>query len=229
MLIFTSYISPLQIDYFYDDLFRSVIFIIVSVITVILSERIEKSQIKLKTSEESFRSVVESAIDGIITTNLEGNVVFVNESFQKMFQYSEEEVIGRSVRKFIPPRLRDSYNQKMKEFHKTGKRQVGTFESAGLRKDGKEFPFEISITNWEGEGELFTTSIIRNIAYRKNAEKTRSILSAIVEGSAESIIGVNLEGNILSWNKGAEQTYGYSAKETMGKSYSLLFPENSSE
>lgn len=229
MLIFTSYISPLQIDYFYDDLFRSVIFIIVSIITVILSERIEKSQIKLKTSEESFRSVVESAIDGIITTNLEGNVVFVNESFQKMFQYSEEEVIGKSVRKFIPPRLRDTYDQKMKEFHKTGKRQVGTFESAGLRKDGKEFPFEISITNWEGEGELFTTSIIRDISYRKNAEKTRSILSAIVEGSAESIIGVNLEGNILSWNKGAEQTYGYSAKETMGKSYSLLFPENSSE
>ncbi len=117
----------------------------------------------------------------------------------------------------------------MKEFNKTGKRQVGTFESAGLRKDGKEFPFEISITNWEGEGELFTTSIIRDIAYRKNAEKTRSILSAIVEGSAESIIGVNLEGNILSWNKGAEQTYGYSAKGIMGKSYSLLFPENSSE
>nr|WP_243687569.1 PAS domain S-box protein [Methanobacterium formicicum] len=171
MLIFTSYISPLQIDYFYDDIFRSVIFIIVSIITVILSERIEKSQIKLKTSEESFRSVVESAIDGIITTNLEGNVVFVNESFQKMFQYSEEEVIGKSVKTFIPPRLRDSYDQKMKEFHKTGKRQVGTFESAGLRKDGKEFPFEISITNWEGEGELFTTSIIRDISYRKNAEK----------------------------------------------------------
>ena len=228
LLLYIGFNSSTQIDYIYI-LFRSVIFVIVGIITVILSERIEKSQVKLKTSEEGFRSVVESALDGIITTNQEGNVVFVNESFQKMFQYSDEEVIGKAVKMFIPPRLRDKYDQKLKEFHKTGQRQVGTFESVGLKKDGEEFPFEMSITSWEGEGELFTTSIIRDITYRKNAEKAQSLLSAIVEGSTESIIAVNLEGKILSWNKGAKQCYGYSAKEAIGKSYSMLFPENSSE
>jgi len=230
MLIITSLLSPLTGDYLYYDFFRAVVFISVSIITVLLSERIEKSQIKLKTSEESFRSVVESAIDGIITTDISGNVVFANKSFYKLFQYSEEEVLGKSVQKFIPPRLRDKYHQQMEDFRKTGKhRLVGTFESVGLRKDGNEFPFEMSITNWEGNGEIFTTSIIRDISYRKNAEKTRAILSAIVESSAESIMGMDLKGNVLSWNRGAEQTYGYKEEEVLGKSGSIIIPTGSSE
>lgn len=230
VLIFTGFLSPLENDYIYYDLFRSAIFISVSVITVILSERIEKSQIKLKTSEEMFRSVVESAIDGIITTNMSGKVVFANKSFQKIFQYSEDEVLGENVEKFIPLRLRDKYHQQMDQFRRTGEHQLlGTFESMGLRKDGKEFPFEISITNWEGNGQIFTTSIIREISYRKNAEKTRAILSAIVESSTESIIGMDLDGKVLSWNKGSEQTYGYLAEEVLGKSGSVIFPNDSDE
>nr|WP_319372765.1 PAS domain S-box protein [uncultured Methanobacterium sp.] len=230
ILILTDWTSPLQSDYVYDDLFRSIMFISVSAITILLSERIEKSQVKLKTSEEMFRSVVKSAIDGIITTNIWGNVVFVNKSFQKMFQCSEEEVLGESVKKFIPPYLRDKYDEQLNQFRKTGEHKlVGTFESVGLRKDGNEFPFEISLTNWEGDGEIFTTSIIRDITYRKNAEKTRAILSAIVESSAESIIGMDLKGNVLSWNKGAERTYGYKAREIIGKSGSIIFPKASDE
>ena len=230
VLILTDWISPLKTDFLVDDIFRSCIFISVSVITILLSERIEKSQVKLKTSEEMFRSVVESAIDGIITTNIEGNVVFANESFQKMFQFSEDEVLGESVKKFIPSRLRNNYDKQMEHFRKTGEhRLVGTFESVGLRKDGKEFPFEISLTNWEGDGETFTTSIIRDITYRKDAEKTQAILSAIVENSEESIIGKDLKGNILSWNRGAEEIYGYKAKEVMGKSISLIFLPDSDE
>lgn len=230
MLILVSFISPIETDYIYYDLFRSAIFISVSVITVILSERIEKSQKSLKTSEESFRSVVESAIDGIITTDMSSKVVFANKSFLKIFQYPEDEVLGESVKKFIPTRLRDKYDQQMEQFRRTGKRQlIGTFESVGLRKDGKEFPFEISINNWEVDGQIFTTSIIRDISYRKNAEKTSAILSAIVESSAESIIGMDLKGKVLSWNKGAEQTYGYQAHEVLGKSGSLIFLPDSNE
>ena len=230
VLILTDWISPLKTDFLVDDIFRSCIFISVSVITILLSERIEKSQVKLKTSEEMFRSVVESAIDGIITTNIEGNVVSANESFQKMFQFSEEEVLGESVKKFIPSRLRNNYDKQMEHFRRTGEhRLVGTFESVGLRKDGKEFPFEISLTNWEGDGETFTTSIIRDITYRKNAEKTQAILSAIVENSEESIIGKDLKGNILSWNSGAEEIYGYKAEEVLGKSISLIFLQDSDE
>lgn len=230
VLILTDWISPLKSDFIYDDILRSIIFISVSIIIVVLSERIEKSQIKLKTSEEMFRSVVETAIDGIITSNMSGDVVFANKSFQKIFQYSEEEVLGESVKKFIPPRLRDKYDQQMDQFRKTGEhRLVGTFESVGLRKDGKEFPFEISITNWKGDGQIFTTSIIRDITYRKNAEKTRAILSAIVESSAESIIGMDMDGKVLSWNKGAERTYGYNAREVLGKSVSIIFPQGSGE
>ncbi len=231
ILFLSDFINPLKADPWLDDFFRAMIFISVSIITVILSERIEKSRIKIKTSEERFRTVVESAIDGIITADVSGKVVFVNESFQRIFQYSEDEILGKSVKKFMPERFREKYDTQLDHFQKTGEHKlVGrTFQSRGLRKDDKEFPFEMSITTWEVEGEIFTTSIIRDITERKKAEKTQAILSAIVENSEESIIGKDLKGKILSWNKGAEQTYGYKAVEVLGKNVSLIFLHGSDE
>ncbi|HMK53324.1 MAG TPA: PAS domain S-box protein [Methanobacteriaceae archaeon] len=231
ILIFSDWINPLRADPLTEDFFRAIIFISVSIITVILSERIEKSRLRLKISETRFRSVVESALDGIITTDISGDVVFVNESFQKMFKYSEDEVVGQSVRKFMPIRYRENYDKQLKHFQITGEHKlVGkTFESMGMKKDGKEFPFEMSITIWEVNDEKFTTSIIRDITDRKNAEKTKAILSAIVENSEQSIIGKDLKGNILSWNRGAENIYGYKAGEVLGKSISLLFLPGSDE
>lgn len=231
VLFFTDYINPIKADPWVDDFFRALIFISVSVITVILSERLEKSHLMIENSEERFRSVVESAIDGIITTDMSGNVVFVNESFHNIFGYSEDDILGKHVKKFMPPRYREKFVNQLKHFQKTGEhRLIGrTFESVGLRKDGTEFPFEMSITIWEVGNEQFTTSILRDITYRKGAEKTRAILSAIIENSDDAIIGQDVNGNILSWNKGAEMIYGYKASEVIGKSISIIYLPKSDE
>jgi two-component system, sporulation sensor kinase E len=126
----------------------------------------------LKQSEERFRTVASSAVDAIIITDLEGDIVFCNNSVQRIFGYDEDDILGESVNQFIPGRYLDEFLRKQEQFRLTGRHMLSgkLFESYGYRKDGSEFPIEISITAWETDDEKFTTSIIRDITERKLVE-----------------------------------------------------------
>ncbi len=126
----------------------------------------------LQQSEERFRTVASSAVDAIIITDLEGRIVFCNDSLQRIFGYHEHDIIGESVDMLIPGRYKEEFVRRQEKFKLTGKHMLSgkLFESYGHRKDGSEFPIEISITAWDVDGERFTTSIIRDITERKLVE-----------------------------------------------------------
>ncbi len=126
----------------------------------------------LEQSEERFRTVASSAVDAIIITDLQGDIVFCNNSVQRIFGYNEEDIVGDSVDILMPGRYQDEFIRKQEQFKLTGRHTLSgkLFESYGYRKDGSEFPIEISITAWEIDGERFTTSIIRDITERKLVE-----------------------------------------------------------
>jgi PAS domain-containing protein len=94
-------------------------------------------------------------------------------------------------------------------------------EVLARRRDGTEFPVEVSLSLLEVGAETLVLSAIRDIG-RKRAEELS--LTAIVEASDDAIIGKTLDGTIVSWNKGAEKIYGYKAEEILGHSISLLVP-----
>jgi PAS domain-containing protein len=87
------------------------------------------------------------------------------------------------------------------------------------RRDGTEFPVEVSLSFLEVGVETLVLGTIRDIE-RKRAEAL--YLTAIVEASEDAIIGKTLDGIIVSWNKGAEKIYGYKAEEVLGHSIALL-------
>ncbi|BDZ71072.1 PAS domain S-box protein [Methanobacterium petrolearium] len=231
VLFFTDFINPLKADPWADDFFRAIIFISVSVITVILSEKIEKSQIKLAESEKKFRSVIESAAEAIITIDVDRNVVFWNKKAQNMFGYDEEEIIGQSITKIMPNRFKDDFNEGMKIFVSSErvKFTMSNPNIRALRRDGQEFPFEFTGSMWEAEGQHYYTAIIKDITDKLKADETRSTLAALVENSNDAIIGKDLNGIVFSWNQGAEEIYGYTAEEMIGKAVSILLPPGSNE
>ena len=136
-----------------------------------ITER-KMAEYALQQSEERFRTVASSAVDAIIITDLDGSIVFCNDSLQRIFGYNENDIFGKSVNMLMPGRYKDEFKRNQVEFKLTGRHMLSgkLFESYGRRKDGSEFPIEISITAWEVGGDRFTTSIIRDITERKLVE-----------------------------------------------------------
>jgi PAS domain S-box-containing protein len=136
-----------------------------------ITER-KKAEFALKRSEERFRAVAESAVDAIVTTDVEGKVLFCNESLRSIFGYKRGEVIGKSLTVIMPERFRKDYINGLKKFKTSGEHsRVGrTLKTIGLKKDGTEFPFEMSLATWKSGKRTFFTSIIRDITEREKAE-----------------------------------------------------------
>ncbi len=136
-----------------------------------IAERLRVEQALLR-SEERYRSVTQSANDAIISTDGNGTIIAWNKGARTMFGYQEEEVSGRPLDFLMPERYRSAHQQGMARLRSTGKSHVigATVELAGLRRDGSEFPLELSLASWQAGGETFYSAIIRDITARKEAE-----------------------------------------------------------
>ncbi len=137
-----------------------------------LAER-TRAEEELRESETTFRSLVESANDAIILSDGSGNIVSWNRAAQTIFGYGEKEVLGKPLTVLMPERYRDSHRKGLDRLRSTGLAHVlgKTIELHGLKKDGSEFPLEISLTTWKKGRRTFYSGIIRDITERKQAEE----------------------------------------------------------
>lgn len=209
-----------------SDLFRVLMFLIIGAVVTILSEIITADEQKLRESEKKFRSVAQSAVEGICTVDEQGNIIFYNDSFLEIFGYLEGELEGVKITKLVPDIYHGDIRNIVENYKSNGNHRLlgRTLEAEGLRKDGSHFPMETSISTWVSAGKNYFTAIIRDITQRKMMEEEQNKLVSIVESSDDAIIGKDLEGNITSWNKGAENLYGYTKEEMLGKKMDHLIP-----
>jgi diguanylate cyclase (GGDEF)-like protein/PAS domain S-box-containing protein len=117
--------------------------------------------------------ILEMAAEGIISIDTKGNIQSFNRAAQKMFGYNETEVVGRNVSMLMPPPHRESHDQYLSRYLRTGEAHaIGkTRELQGLRKDGMPFPMEISVNEIKSGGVHVFTAVMRDISEKKLAQK----------------------------------------------------------
>ncbi|MCK9150891.1 PAS domain S-box protein [Methanobacterium alcaliphilum] len=162
--LFVSFIIP------FEDLIRVFMFFFVTTVVVILSEQMDKSRKILEKSEKKYRSVIESAKEAIITVSKEGHIVSWNRGAEEIFGYNDQEMLNKPITEIMPVSYREKFKTAFKVFKHPSIISKDMDKANALRKNGEEFPFDISVVSWETDGELFFTAIIRDITARKKAE-----------------------------------------------------------
>lgn len=191
-------------------------------------------------------SFFEAVPDAMVAVDAQGEIVQVNSQTERLFGYTQGELIGQKVEMLVPESLRGEHHHHRDRFHeKPQTRRMGAaLDLRGRRKDGSEFPVEISLSPVHTDSGLVVLSAIRDITDRKRIEEElrkahvelraskdrelseqRSRMALIVDSSQDAIIAKDQDGIITNWNKGAEQVYGYTAEEAIGKPITILAPE----
>jgi PAS domain S-box-containing protein len=129
------------------------------------------------------RSIAESTLDAIISADVTGRIISWNRGAEAIFGYPAAEVIGRPLPLLMPERYRARHERGLRRIRTTAEARVigRTLELHGLRKDGTEFPLELSLTTWTADGERFFGGIIRDISGRRDIERALAEKSALVE------------------------------------------------
>ncbi len=192
-------------------------------------------------------SILEAIPDAVAAVNQQGVIIQINSQTEALFGYTRDELIGQRVEILVPERQRMPHTGHRDRFHLESKiRRMGSgLDLYARRRDGSEFPVEISLSPIVMGDTTMVLSVIRDISHRKRIEedlrrvneelerrKARELrdaqnrLALIVDSSQDAIIGKNLDGIITHWNKGAEQMYGYTAQEMIGRHVSALAPQD---
>jgi PAS domain S-box-containing protein len=175
-----------------------------------------------------FELIVEGAPDAILMVDQLRRITLVNRSTENLFGYLRAELIGQPLEILVPKRYRDRPPALIASVLTEPKaRSIGTGRDLlGLRKDGTEVPIEIGLNPIETPSGLYIVVSIIDITERTRAEIVQQSMAALVESADDAILTKDLDGNIRSWNPGAERLLGYRALEIIGQPITRLLPDD---
>jgi len=198
-----------------------------------LEETVARRTAELHESEKKFSSICATAQDAIILIDKNCHISYWNLAAQKTFGYSPAQAVGRDLHELLAPeRYREAFRRGFAKFCLTGEGgAVGkTVELMGLRRDGSEFPMELSISAIQLQDHWAAVGFVRDITERKHSEQeiqeNRSRMRALLDATSESVLLLDPDGIILAINAYAAQRFDQVPETITGKNfYSFLSPE----
>jgi len=188
-----------------------------------------RSEEAFKTAEERFRAIAESTPDAVVEISGQGNIIFWNKAAERIYGYTKDEVMEKPIESLLPERFREISHKGREEFFKTGVSSFEgkTIEATGLKKDGTEFPVEISFSIWKSGTTPLFSGIIRDITERKKTQETltreRNFISAVIDTAAALVVVLDPRGKIVRLNRALLEMTGYEMIEVKGHHFWDVF------
>jgi PAS domain S-box-containing protein len=172
-----------------------------------------------------------AAPDGIVVVDDAGCIVSVNQLAGDLFGYAPSQLVGMPIETLLPERYRDRHVENRKAFTEhPARRPMGLALSLfGRRRDGEEFPVDISLNHQRGaDGAVRIVAFVRDITARRHMEEglraAEENFKLLVEGVGDhAIFMLDPGGRVLTWNTGAERIKGWSADEIIGRHFSVFY------
>ncbi|HEX8721975.1 MAG TPA: PAS domain S-box protein [Pyrinomonadaceae bacterium] len=221
---------PLGLALDFNDLLQTGAFAAVSLFISVLADRRARAESAALSSRESLETTLRSIGDAVIATDGRGHVRFMNPVAERLTGWPLAEAEGRplaEVFRIVNEETRETVESPADKVLREG-RVVGLANhTLLLARDGREVPIDDSgapIRDERGQ-TAGVVLVFHDVTEQRHAGRERSRLAAIVESSSDAIVGKTLDGTVTSWNAAAEQMYGYTAEEAVGRHISFVVPE----
>lgn len=201
-----------------------------------LAEKLREMALEdLRSSEARFRGVLESAPDAAIIVDSRGRITFANAQTERIFGFSPEDLIGRSLEILVPDNYREMHRRHILEYRNAphARAMSAGIELHGKRRDGTVFPADIMLSPIRMDHDTSVLAMIRDITVAKESERvlreSEELFRSIYEASPVGIINVDREGRIIKSNLAATRLLGYSAAELQRMRFNDFTPDDDTQ
>lgn len=174
--------------------------------------------------ESRFGDLLNSTPDGVVIVSPTGRIISSNIQVEEMFGYDRNELHGEYIEVLLPNRYQTAHGNHRSDFFRQPRmRRMGAgLELYGKRKNGDEFPVEISLSPISTEEGILVMSVIRDVSDRLKAEEK---FKGLLEAAPDAIVIVDGTGKIVIVNSQTEKLFGYERQELLGNVIGVLIPE----
>jgi PAS domain S-box-containing protein len=169
---------------------------------------------------------ITAVLDAVVSVDADGMVREWSPAAEKLFGVQRAVALGLDlVELIVPAELRESVRESLFDEGRSEEETLGQrLETRARRADSSEFQVELTIVRAPAGG-AGPTIFARDVSHRAEIELTRAHLALVVAGTQDAVLSKNLDGVVTSWNPAAEELYGYTAEEAVGRHVSFLAPD----